>query len=609
MISYFNIVFSTINSLLLLFFFHSISIFIFKKLKLTFSKNFFYIFFIFLIISIISLLLQIILIFDYKFFYEQKNNLRIFVLFIICLNFFYFFINNKLSEIKKLFFFLKRKNWVSIFLLLVFICSLGIVNDADSLIYHSKISKIVLSGFKINYFYDNPHNLLIGTYEVFNILPEILRISNFNTLLNFYVLFFFIKFMYEKFEKHNVNTDLFILLIISIPVIAIILSVQKSFFVSVMIQFLTFFYILYNKKFIKKEYLIIVSALILTTTFKLNFILTVIPIYLCFYLKSNNFEISKYIFKISILFFFTLIIPHLIFKTIFFETPFPPMLNNYLNSYPFNNLYEAFSSEIREWRRNSILFPLNLIINYYNGSLSSIHNSLGIGLLSFLFIKKLHPKNLKLILFCVLSILILNVMLVQQTPRFYFLPYLISLLIIFESKLHKINLLKKIIFLQFIFTLVVISFLSSVSTLTTFFDNQENYFKEKLIFRYAAFKKINQITGGKKFIIVDLPNYYSLNYEISTMVLRYISNDDELNQYKNYINRNDVNYFFSINFPLEKKKYFNIYGKNIDNFFIKCFKNIEQKFSVPDAKRKNLILKSQKQITYYVYKKINGCKF
>ena len=152
MISNINIFISTLNSILLLIFFHSISIYFYKKLKLTYSKNFFYIFLIFLIISIISLLFQLILIFDYKFFYEQKNNLKIFILFIIYLNFFYFFINGKLNAIKKLFFFLKRKNWISIFLLLVFICSLGIVSDADSLTYHSKTSRIILSGFKVNFF-------------------------------------------------------------------------------------------------------------------------------------------------------------------------------------------------------------------------------------------------------------------------------------------------------------------------------------------------------------------------------------------------------------------------------------------------------------------------
>ena len=238
MISYFNIIFSTVNSLLLLFFFHSLSFYTFRYFKLSFSKNFFYIFLIFIIISIFSLIFQLILIFDFKFFYEQKNNIKILILFVIYLNFFNFLIKNKFSSIFKNFHFLKKRNWISIFLLLVFICSLGIVSDADSLIYHSKISKIILSGFKVNYFYDNPHNLLIGTYELFNILPEILKVSNFNTLLNFYVLFFFIRFIYEKFNKKNPNLDLFVLLIISVPVITIILTPQKSFFVPVIIQFL-----------------------------------------------------------------------------------------------------------------------------------------------------------------------------------------------------------------------------------------------------------------------------------------------------------------------------------------------------------------------------------
>lgn len=609
MISYFNIIFSTVNSLLLLFFFHSLSFLAFKNFKLFFSKNFFYIFFIFIIISIFSLLFQLILIFDFKFFYEQKYNIKIFILLSIYINFFNFLIKNNFSSVFKNFHFLKKRNWISIFLLLVLICSLGIVSDADSLIYHSKISKIILSGFEVNYFYDNPHNLLIGTYELFNILPEIIQVSNFNTLLNFYVLFFFIKFIYEKFNEKNTNLDLFVLLIISVPVISIILTPQKSFFVPVIIQFLTFLYILYNKKFIKEEYVIIISALIITTTFKLNFILSAALILISFFIKNKNLLIFKTIFQISLVISLIYLVPHLVFKTIYFETPFPPFLNKFLSIHPGENMFELFSNELKEWKRNSIDFPFGLFLNYFNGSFSSIHNSLGIGFISFFFIKMINQKNLRIIIFFLISTILLNFLLVQETPRFYFLPYLVSLLIILDAKLRNLNLLKKIIFIQYLFTLIALCFLAPISFSTTFIDTKKDNFKNKFIFRYAVIQKINQIVGEDKFIVVDVPNYYSNNYEISTMILKYISNDDELSKYKKYLDENDVSYFFSVNSTIEKNIFKNRNGREFENFFSKCFKELIDKFSYEQANRKKLLFDTNDKITYYVYKKTEGCKF
>ena len=152
---------SLANALTLLFFFHSLSQLLISKLKISYSKNFFNIFFLFLNISILSLLFQLILILDFKFFYEQQNKIKIFILVVIYLNLIFFINKRKILILNDAYSLFKHKFWISIFLLIFFVCSLGIVSDADSLIYHSKISKTILSGFKINYFYDNLHFLLI----------------------------------------------------------------------------------------------------------------------------------------------------------------------------------------------------------------------------------------------------------------------------------------------------------------------------------------------------------------------------------------------------------------------------------------------------------------
>ena len=490
-----------------------------------------------------------------------------------------------------------------------FLCSIGIVSDADSLIYHSKISKIINSGFQVNFFYDNPHYLLVGSYEIFNILPEILGISNFNTVLNCYFLLFFIKFIFEKFDIKKNNSELFLLIFISTPLLTIILTPQKSFFVPVIIQFLSICFIIYRDKFIKHEYIIVISALILTTTFKLNFILSAFLILLIFLFKDKNIKSFKFFSKICLIIFLIYLLPHYYFKIYYFDTPFPPFLNQFIEINSTENIYSSFSNDLKEWKKNSIFFPLGLFLNYYNGSFAAIHNSLGIGIISFFFIKKANTKNLKLIFILLIGIIFLNLLFVQKTPRFYFLPYLISLLILFEVSLRNTNILKKIIYAQLFFTLLGMCTLAIISITTTFLDTNSNTYKKKFIFRYAVYEKINEIVGENKFIIVDLPNYYSKNYEISTIIMEYISNDDELKKYKDYINNNDVSYFFSVNVPIEKNTYITREGKTIENFFTKCFTKLSETFAFETANRKKLIFNNDNKIKYYVYKKNKGCKF
>jgi hypothetical protein len=602
---------SLANALTLLFFFHSLSQLLISKLKISYSKNFFNIFFLFLNISILSLLFQLILILDFKFFYEQQNKIKIFILVVIYLNLIFFINKRKILILNDAYSLFRHKFWISTFLLIFFVCSLGIVSDADSLIYHSKISKTILSGFKINYFYDNLHFLLIGTPEIFNVLPEILNVSNFNTLTNFYFLTFFIKYINDDFDNKIYNKDLFLLLVISAPVISLILTPQKSFFGPLLIQFLSLCFILYNKKFLKIEYFIVIFSLIITITFKLNFILSsfLILIIILIKNKNKNKNFYKFFIKIGLITFFIYLFPHYVFKTIYFDNPFPPFLSQFLNNTPSNNMFQLFAEHLKEWRRNDIFFPFNLFLNYHDGSFHSIHNSLGVGLISFFFLKKIQSENIKFIMFFIIIIITLNVLFVQQTPRFYFLAYLVSLLVIFEAKINYQSHLKKIIFIQYMFTLLALIFLAPISIMTTFLDNSNNDYKKKFIFRFEAFKEINERIGDKNFIITDLPNYYSNNYEISTMILTYISNNEELDNFKEYLDSNNISHFFSVNFPIHEKVFRNKNGKIIENIFLKCFDEPIDQFSFYAANRKKLIFKSNEKITYFVYKKNNDCKF
>ena len=80
-----NFILSTLNALILLYFFHTISYLSIKKLKSRFSKYFTQIFVFFLFISFVSIIFQIILVLDYKFFFQHKENIKIIFITIIYL--------------------------------------------------------------------------------------------------------------------------------------------------------------------------------------------------------------------------------------------------------------------------------------------------------------------------------------------------------------------------------------------------------------------------------------------------------------------------------------------------------------------------------------------
>jgi len=589
------------HSIFLVLSFYFISREIAKKIS-TYSLELTLLFITIILISSISLVFQIILIFDYSFFYTYGDYLKkIFIILAYLITFIFFYIKKiNFRELRNQY----KKNpfWINFFIFLFFLCSLGVVSDADSLIYHSKIAKIILSGFEVNYFYDNLHFLLVGTFEIFNLLPETMGISNFNTLLNLFFLINIIVYLNKKFSHKIYNKNLFLLLILSAPIITLIITPQKTFFVPLITQFMCLMFFLFNKNPSKKDLAICVMALILTTIFKLNFIISGIIIFLSYFLKHKKYI---YVLKISVLVMLILILPQLYFKMHYFYSPFPPFLSQYLNENM--NIYSSFAQVLKNWQGNyRHMFPLNIFLP---SSLSEAHNTLGIGIVSFLFIKKYNSKNFHILSFVLISLIITNVFFVQQTTRFYFLSYLVSLLIILESKLRYSLYLKKIIFIQHLFTLLALTLLVPVSISTTFLDNKNDNYKEKFIFNYAVNKKINELIGENNFIVTDLSNYYSKNFEIVTAALRVISNTEELKKYKKHLNDNDVKYMLVSGVPIEEISSWQNDNYFIENFFPTCFKNLVSRFSIERASRKKVLFGELENIDYYLYIKKKNCRF
>jgi hypothetical protein len=149
-----------------------------------------------------------------------------------------------------------------------------------------------------------------------------------------------------------------------------------------------------------------------------------------------------------------------------------------------------------------------------------------------------------------------------------------------------------------------------VTITTSWFNKGNEKYKNSYIFRYNINKQIAKYIGEDQFIITDLPNYYSENFEISTMIMHLANSIEDLNEYKKFINNNNVKYMVTLNKKILETEFYSYKNKKISNFFIKCFKKpYVKKFTVDVANRKKLLLNMKKKNTFYLYKINNNCKF
>lgn len=589
--------------------FQSINLYFYKKFYL--RTNFFFtnLLLIAICITFFSNIAQVILIFNEKFFYNYNDIIKQTFILILILNLF-IFLNNfkknlKIISINNSVFKLEKK--IIFYLSILFFSSIGIITDADSLIYNSKISKIILNGFPISFFIDNIHLALFGIIEIFNVYQEILGTSNVNRILNIFCLINFVFFI-KTFSKNLKNRNFFILSILSIPVFAIILNHEKTFLLPLFVQFSIFIFVFFKNKINETEKFLIISTIISTSLFKLSFILSGLIIFIFVIYKFYEQTKILNIFVITILSFTIFGLPHIIFKFYHFGNPFNPFLNNIFSSIFNENINNNFAYYLKQWSSSgSLIFPLNLFIP---GTLSKIHNILGIGFFIILLIKfKKNKQNIELLLISAVS-LILTIIFSQNSPRFYVFSLMLFSCFILIDDLNFKKLLSKIILIQFIFTTSIISLMIPITISTSWFGEYSEKYRNKYIFRYEINQKINKLIGKNKFILIDVPNYYSQNYDISMMTVFLANNNNDIKNYKNFLNSNQVEYLITNNFEIQKINFINQKEAKINNFLKKCFNKSEIKiFDLEIANRKKLILNNKKINRFYIYKKNKDCMF
>ena len=589
--------------------FQSINLYFYKKFYL--RTNFFFtnLLLIVICITFFSNIAQVILIFNEKFFYNYNDIIKQTFILILIINLF-LFLNNfkknlKIISINNSVFKLEKK--IIFYLSILFFSSIGIITDADSLIYNSKISKIILNGFPISFFIDNIHLALFGIIEIFNVYQEILGTSNVNRILNIFCLINFVFFI-KTFSKNLKNRNFFILSILSIPVFAIILNHEKTFLLPLFVQFSIFIFVFFKNKINETEKFLIISTIISTSLFKLSFILSGLIIFIFVIYKFYEQTKILNIFVITILSFTIFGLPHIIFKFYHFGNPFNPFLNNIFSSIFNENINNNFAYYLKQWSSSgSLIFPLNLLIPV---TLSKIHNILGIGFFIILLIKfKKNKQNIELLLISAVS-LILTIIFSQNSPRFYVFSLMLFSCFILIDDLNFKKLLSKIILIQFIFTTSIISLMIPITISTSWFGEYSEKYRNKYIFRYEINQKINKLIGKNKFILIDVPNYYSQNYDISMMTVFLANNNNDIKNYKNFLNSNQVEYLITNNFEIKKINFINQKEAKINNFLKKCFNKSEIKiFDLEIANRKKLILNNKKINRFYIYKKNKDCMF
>ena len=348
---------TALNNLLFSIFFLITLVFIVQKLLLFLKIRFNEIntvFGLIILITIFSNINQLILYLDHTFFFNNKKNLQIIIKIIITSIFFYYFYKflNKKRIFKK--FKSIDKSIVNIYLIILIICSFSIPIEGDSLIYHLKLPKLIIEGYRVNQFIDNIHIILIGNFELFNIFPMLIDINNANSLIN--VLFLVLLVNYIKKQNYINNNNFFLLLILSSPILIGLILTQKPFLIPLITQ-IFFCEVNFKKKFNNnKETIISFIALFASMGIKLNFIISgglIMVIYFFYYYKNIlNFNFFNKIFS-SFLF---ILLPIFIFRYVTFNDPLAPFLNFLPNEIYTKNILINFSESLKNWNKNEFFF-------------------------------------------------------------------------------------------------------------------------------------------------------------------------------------------------------------------------------------------------------------
>jgi len=440
----------------------------------------------------------------------------------------------------------------------------------DSLRYYLETAKKIYNQTfyeKITYDY-----FYLGSNEFINYWGLTYNFENIGSLINFTSLILIYNSNNYLKKKYNIGFgNLSTLLIISVPFLISSNNSQKIYIFQSYIIVYSFLTLYLKDKITNRENVILISLNSFVLVGKFSFLPFVIFNFILILLKSNNQKKILLNFLLILIILIIFFAPRIYILNKVFNQPFLPFIlfNNYSQELlSFKNFLFNYDRPLN--LINLILTPLNLIMPLKADDIFKVFGVTGALIYFFQFKKSEILRNF--IIFNLIAIILIGNLQLR-----WFFPIII-LTTLFAKKILIDNFyFKKIINIQVIFVLIILSLFSSISVVSLF----SNKFKEKFFYYFVS--ELNVLENlDNKILISDIQyNYYIKNYiplydlefeksDLSSYILRKTKNNSidtkyilitKDTKYNNWILGSEI---FNIENFYEKKH--KIYKRNLINY-------------------------------------------
>lgn len=593
--------FDLITSLILFFFFITLSYIFSKRKKILKDQGLNFLFFYLALLAMTSQILLFI-----SFIYYDYLIIRSFMwIIIIVFTVIYF---QEIKEVLKICLsFFNKNNFLFFILLSFFLISILPTLDADSLDYHLGFGLDIINNKLIQSREDWLHFRLAGSGEFLNLLGLTFGGRNFGQLLQFSsCLILLISINSLNFQKirgiknsniiKNIN-----LLLFSSPIILVLMFSQKyQFFGSSLVFYsftLIYFYLDSRNKFFLYTACLVLCFLV---TLKHSYIITALIVFAILIFKTikNNHLFS--LLKILIIGFLFLNLPFFLKNLYFYNDPISPLLEHFKFNADQDIVNFSQSIKIADEKISFLNFPFFIISFFIPLSKSTILHFFGLPALALLFAISCRSSKLNFFLYYILFSFLFFVLIGHDSLRYYVDLIFVSILVCKLSlkKLNKNYYFKKLIKINKIQSLAIL--ILNIILFMLYVPkgfNDKNY--EKILSKFAPhFNEIKWIeTNVPKEAIVISENVrsnalYSRKF-VSQDVIKYFNKYSK--DYENIFKKFNINYVI-LDFPIKDK---------FKDYYKKCALKKSEKRKIFELKTKNPLSKYRIKYEMILFK--NQC--
>jgi hypothetical protein len=437
------------------------------------------------------------------------------------------------------------QKYIGALVILYLLISLCLPTSGDSVAYHLYVSNYILKHgiFPSNHFYLD--SSLAGSGDLLNAFFISVNVIQFSSFIHFLGLVSMLGILMNlvKINKlSSFNSSFLILLILSSPVLIALISDAKPHFFYVCITVIAYVFLFNFDKLRESKDLILIFIfsnilLLVAVNAKINFLLSFFIInffYLFLFFKKNNF-----LKPAVILFFFSCVglLPIVFYKSSLYDYPF---YNFFFNPLPLNIPgYSDFYNFLKN--SGSKEFPISFFLPL---SLNQFTTTLGLGLLSIIFLIFLNFKNKLKFFMIILSFFSIQLIFGAKSPRFFLEMYILTIfffanIIKFLENNFIFKCYKILIFFQSFAILAALLIGVFLIFPANFSMNLQNKILTKHADGFSLYEWVNSVLPKNSTIIVDHRSisFFKDNIFINPSVLSNIKYEDQraLNYFLNEI--------------------------------------------------------------------------